>query len=105
MEYAEHFFAGGTDINQVLLRAHDLIRTEAPFHSADLVIVTDGGDRLTDSTYVLRDKLREMGVKIHGIAIEMAPTPYLLEACDTVSSVFDFAGPNNASNRLAIDLT
>jgi uncharacterized protein with von Willebrand factor type A (vWA) domain len=105
MEYAEHFFAGGTNINQVLLRAHDLIRSEAPFHSADLVIITDGGDRLTESTYVLRDKLRGMGVKIHGIAIEMAPTPYLLETCDSVSSVFDFAGPNNASNRLAIDLT
>lgn len=105
MAYAEHFFGGGTDINQVLLRAYDLIRDEAPFHSADLLIITDGGDRLTESTIVLRDKLREMGVKIHGIAIDMAPTPYLLETCDNVSSVFDFAGPNNASNRLAIDLT
>lgn len=105
MDFAEHKFGAGTDINQVLLRATLLIRDEAPFHSADLIIVTDGGDLVTESTYVMRDKLREMGVKIHGLAIEMAPTQYLLEVCDSVSSIFDFAGPNNASNRLAIDLT
>jgi uncharacterized protein with von Willebrand factor type A (vWA) domain len=105
LDFAEHFFAGGTDINQVLLRAYDLINTEAPFHSADLVIVTDGGDIVTDSTIVLRDKLREMGVKIHGIAIGMAPTDYLLTVCDNTSSVFDYSGPNATSDRLAIDIS
>lgn len=105
LDFAEHFFAGGTDINQVLLRAHDMIKEEAPFHSADLVIVTDGGDYVTESTIVLRDRLREMGVKIHGIAIGIPPTPYLLTVCDNTSSVFDFAGPNPTSDRLAIDIS
>lgn len=105
LDFAEHFFAGGTDINQVLQRAYDLIDNEAPFHSADLIIVTDGHDQLTDSTYVLRDALQAMGVKIHGLAINMQPTPYLLAVCDKVTAVFDFAGPNNVSDRMAIDLS
>lgn len=105
LDFAEHFYSGGTDINQVLLRAHDLIRAEAPFHAADLLIVTDGGDRITESTIVLRDKLREMGVKIHGICVGIRPTPYMIEVCDAVSSVFDFAGPNSTSDRVAIDLS
>jgi uncharacterized protein with von Willebrand factor type A (vWA) domain len=105
LDFAEHFFAGGTDINQVLERAVQLIDNEAPFHSADLVIVTDGGDYVTERTIELRDHLREMGVKIHGIAINSAPTAYLLEVCDNVSSLFDFSGPSETSDRLAINLT
>lgn len=105
LDFAEHFFAGGTDINQVLARAKELIDNEAPFHSADLVIVTDGGDTLTGETYAMRDALRAMGVKIHGLMISRAPTQYLVEVCDVVTPVFDFAGPNNISDRIAIDLT
>jgi uncharacterized protein with von Willebrand factor type A (vWA) domain len=105
LDFAEHFFKGGTDINQVLARAYDLIAGEAPFHSADLVIVTDGGDRLTESTFALRDKLREMHVKIHGICVGIRPTQYMVETCDNVSSVFEFVGPNSTTDRLAIDLS
>lgn len=105
LDFAEHFFAGGTDINQVLRRAHEMIAGEEPFHSADLIIVTDGNDRLTDETYVLRDALVTAGVKIHGLAINMQPTQYLLTVCDKVTPVFDFAGPNPVSDRLAIDLS
>jgi uncharacterized protein with von Willebrand factor type A (vWA) domain len=105
LDFAEHFYKGGTDINQVLLRAHEMINAEAPFHAADLLIVTDGGDVLTDATIVLRDKLREMGVKIHGICVGIRPTPYMIEVCDAVSSVLDFAGPNSTSDRIAIDLS
>lgn len=104
-DFAEHFFRGGTDINQVMRRAVELIDNEAPFHSADLVIVTDGGDHVTGETIELRDHLRAMGVKIHGIAINSNPTPYLIEVCDNVSSIFDFAGPNDTTDRLAIDIS
>lgn len=105
LDFAEHFFGGGTDINQVMRRAAELIREEAPFHSADLVIVTDGGDIVTEETIALRDELRAAGVKIHGLAVACAPTDYLLQTCDNINAVWDFAGPNNTSDRLAIDLS
>lgn len=105
LDFAEHFYRGGTDINQTLARAKELIDSEAPFHSADLVIVTDGGDLLDAQTISLRDALRAMGVRIHGLIIGARPTPYLIEVCDVVTPVLDFAGPNTASDRLAIDLT
>jgi uncharacterized protein with von Willebrand factor type A (vWA) domain len=105
IEFGEHFFCGGTDINQVLVRAKEMIDSETPFHSADLIIITDGGDRLTDRTIQIRDALRTMGVKIHGLMVAGRPTQYLIEVCDNVTPVWEFAGPNNASDRLAIDLT
>lgn len=105
LDFCEHFFGHGTDINQVLVRSKELIDNEAPFHSADLLIITDGGDRVTPQTIEIRDALRAMNVKIHGIAVGVAPTDYLLTVCDAVSSVFDYAGPNSTSDRLAIDLS
>jgi uncharacterized protein with von Willebrand factor type A (vWA) domain len=105
LDFCEHFYRGGTDINQVLVRAKELIDTEAPFHSADVLIITDGADRVTPQTIEIRDALRAMNVKIHGIVIGAAPGDYMLTVCDVVSSVFDFVGPNEASDRLAIDLT
>ena len=105
LDFLTHFYSGGTDINQVLVRARELIENEEPFHSADLVIVTDGGDRVTEQTIEIRDHLRKMGVKIHGLVVGAAVTDYVLTVCDTVSSVFDFAGPNETSDRLAINLS
>ena len=105
LDFAEHFFAGGTEINQVLARAKEMIDNEAPFHSADLVIVTDGGDVVTEDTILIRDALRAAGVKIHGIVIGARPTEYVLTVCDNVSTLTDFAGPNDVSNRIAIDLS
>lgn len=105
LDFAEHFYAGGTDINQVLRYARELIANEEPFHTADLVLVTDGGDVLTDESYTLRDELIAAGVTIHGLQIGAQPTQYLLTVCNAVSSVLDFAGPNSTSDRLAIDLT
>jgi uncharacterized protein with von Willebrand factor type A (vWA) domain len=103
--FAEHFFAGGTDINAALVEAKSIITTSAPFATADVVIVTDGYDTLTEQTIEIRDYLRKMGVRIHGITIGIAPTEYMTTVCDSVSSVFDFAGPNQTSDRLAIDIS
>lgn len=105
LDFLTHFYKGGTDINQVLVRAKELIDAEEPFYSADLVIITDGGDRVTDQTIELRDALRAMHVKIHGLVVGTSVTDYVVTVCDTVSTVFDFAGPNETSNRLAIDLS
>ena len=105
LDFAEHFYGGGTDINQCLRIAGQMISEEAPFETADLVLVTDGGDILTDESRCLSTSLRNMGVRIHGLAIGMESTPYLTEVCDTVNSVFDFTGTGPTSNRLAIDIS
>jgi uncharacterized protein with von Willebrand factor type A (vWA) domain len=105
LDFAEHFFGGGTDINGALAHGLSLIENEAPFHTADLVVVTDGQDHVTDETTEMRDELRSMGVKLHGFAIGIDPTTYLLHTCDNVSSVFDFAGPNQTTDSLAIDIS
>lgn len=105
LEFAEHFFCGGTNTVGALAAARQLMLDEAPFHTADLIILTDGIDIVDDLTIETRDELREMGVKIHGVAIGMDPSNYLLTVCDGTSSVFDFAGPNATSDRLAIDMS
>jgi uncharacterized protein with von Willebrand factor type A (vWA) domain len=106
IRFAEQFYGGGTSTLTGMRMALDLIRNEAPFHSADLIIVSDGEDYVTDEDRAIRDELRAMNVKIHGIAIGLAPTSYMLEICDVATSVTDYtAHENQASKRLAIDLT
>jgi uncharacterized protein with von Willebrand factor type A (vWA) domain len=105
VEYMEQFYAGGTSTLTGMRMALDLLVNDAPFHTADLVVVTDGEDNVTAEDLEIRDTLIEMGVKIHGIAIGMAPTNYLLTICERTTSVSEYAGPNNATKQLAIDLT
>lgn len=105
VEYMEQFYAGGTSTLTGMRMALDLLVNDAPFHSADVVIVTDGEDNVTAEDLEIRDTLLEMGVKIHGIAIGLAPTNYLLTICERTTSVSEYAGPNNATKQLAIDLT
>ena len=105
LDYAEHFYGKGTDINGALVRAKELIDSEKPFHSADILLITDGGDIVTPETIEIRDALRAMNVKIHGICIGMDPTPYITEVCSHWSSVFDYTGPCEGSDSLAINLT
>lgn len=105
IEFAEHFFAGGTSILSGLREAKALMDTEAPFHAADILIVTDGEDTLTDEDRELAAELRSMGVRIHGIVIGIAPTAYMIEVCDHTTRVDELLGSNESSDRLAIDMT
>lgn len=105
VEFAEHFFAGGTSILSGLRAARELIVEEAPFHAADILIVTDGEDRLDDADRQIAAELKEMGVRVHGIVIGIAPTAYMLEVCDHTTRVDELLGSNEGSDRLAIDMT
>ncbi len=105
LDFGEHFWAGGTDLNGVMREAKRLIDEEAPFHSADLVLVTDGGDTITDETIEIRDALRSLGVRIHGLMIGVTPTQYMIEVCDHVTPMWEFTKPSSTSDRIAIDLT
>lgn len=106
IRFAEQFYNGGTSTLTGMRMAAEIMRNDAPFHTADLVIITDGFDHVTAEDLAIRDELRAMGVRIHGIAIGMEPTNYLLEICDVATSVTDYTPEHNqASDRLAIDLT
>jgi uncharacterized protein with von Willebrand factor type A (vWA) domain len=105
LDFAEHFFGGGTDINSALAYAHEIMMSEAEFHSADILLITDGGDHVTPETIRMRDELRAKGVKIHGIVVGGPITEYVSTVCDVVSNVTEFMGPNSTSDRLAIELT
>jgi uncharacterized protein with von Willebrand factor type A (vWA) domain len=106
IRFAEQFYNGGTSTLTGMRMALDLIKREAPFHSADLIIVTDGEDVVTPEDIAIRDELRAMGVKLHGIAVGLGVTNYLLNICDVTTSVTEFThDKNQASDRLAIELT
>lgn len=98
---AEHFFSGGTSTISGIEAAMQIMRDDAPFHKADLVIGSDGADDWTERDAELKAELKGMGVYIHGVAIGLAPTQYLLDWCDHTTPVYDFEGKNSTTDRLA----
>jgi uncharacterized protein with von Willebrand factor type A (vWA) domain len=104
-DFAEHAFNGGTSTLSGMREAAEIIRGEAPFYSADLVICTDGEDWITDEDLAIRDELKAMGVRIHGMSIGIAPTRYLLDICERTTPVYEYHGHVEANHRLAVDIT
>lgn len=98
---AEHFFKGGTSTLTGLTRAAEIIHDEAPFHKADVIVVTDGEDRWTEADAEIRDYLRGESVTIHGVTCGVGPTAYLLELAERTTPVYEFEGGNEATSRLA----
>lgn len=82
---------GGTSITRAVMKAETIIKKSAAFKKGDLVIVTDGGDYYNDTDEQIRDRLREKGIRIHGIAIgqELRPDHYLTQFCDDAVGATD----------------
>lgn len=106
-DFAEHFFSSGTSILTGLTEAKRLIDNEAPFHAADIVVITDGFDHWTETDATLVAELRDMGVKIHGVMIGAAAGEYMTNACDEVTCIadIDLSGRNAATDNIAIHLS
>lgn len=104
---AEHFFAGGTAIGEAIQTAADIIDDEAPFHAADIVLITDGADHWTSDDEARREALVTAGVHVHGVMVGSASLSFLDQACETVTHVadIDLAGMNAANNSIAINLS
>jgi uncharacterized protein with von Willebrand factor type A (vWA) domain len=103
IDFASHFFGGGTDITGGVLSAKDLIDKVSNFKTADIVVLTDGQDYWADDDVELRDQLVAQGVNLHGVAIGSATNGYLRELCGehNVVAAWDLAGTNEATSHLA----
>lgn len=100
-EVAEQFFGGGTSTLTGLREAQRIMVADAPFHHADVVVITDGDDVWTDEDASIRDQLRTMGVTIHGVTVGIGPTDYLLNLAERTVSVTEFEAKTDAGRHLA----
>lgn len=104
---AEHFFAGGTAIGEAIQTAADIIDEEAPFHAADIIVITDGADHWCSDDDARRQAFVEAGVHVHGVMVGSASEGFLDEACETVTHVadIDLDGMNAANTSIAVNLS
>jgi uncharacterized protein with von Willebrand factor type A (vWA) domain len=106
LEMASHFYhGGGTSTWQGLHAAKEIILAGGDFKTADIVLCTDGQCPFGEKDRLLVNELRAMGVRIHGISILAPNNAYLAQACEWQCDVTDLAGSNDASDRLAVELT
>lgn len=101
VDFASHMFNGGTDITGGVKKAKELIDMVPEFKTADIVLMTDGIDHFQADDQELRDELRALGVRLHGVAIGMKSNAYLEEMCEDVVAAWDLAGTNDATTHLA----
>lgn len=105
VDFASHMFNGGTDITGGVQKAKEMIDNVPEFKTADIVLMTDGHDYFRDDDIELREELRALGVRLHGVAIGMPHNEYLEEMCDDTVPAYDLAGANDATHHLAEAIT
>jgi uncharacterized protein with von Willebrand factor type A (vWA) domain len=99
-------FDGGTDVQTPIERAIELVH-QAAWHSADLVIVSDGEFGCVPATLERLDQARsELGLQVHGILVGDRETMGLLEVSDEIHWVRDWRrqsddGDTRIETRLA----
>lgn len=107
VEMASHFFRGGTAPLVGVQRGVEIMEA-AEFKKADLVLVSDGEAGFGDEDKRIRDRLREKGVRIHGIGIGSS-FGYLKNMCEaeTITTIhdMDLEDPNEATGQLAVQVT
>jgi uncharacterized protein with von Willebrand factor type A (vWA) domain len=105
LHFAGHFFGGGTSTVAGLREALRILKERPEFKSADVVLIGDGIDSVGTEDVAIAKELRDMGVRIHGISILHRGNAYMEQICDYVNEVMDLAGPNDASDELAQNIT
>lgn len=105
LDFAGHFFGGGTTTVAGLREALRILKEWPQFKSADVVLIGDGIDRVGAEDLAIAKELRDLGVRIHGISILHRGNAYMEAICDYVSEVMDLAGPNDESAQLAQNIT
>jgi uncharacterized protein with von Willebrand factor type A (vWA) domain len=105
LDFATHFYSGGTSTVGGFREALRIMRDYPQFETADVILIGDGLDRFTDADRKVRDELRALNVRIHGITIMTPSNPYFEQMCDWHMDVQELAGPNDATDALAEQLT
>lgn len=106
LDMASHFYrSSGTSIFDGLARAKQILDAGEPFTTADIVLCTDGICPFTGKDQALVNELRANGVRIHGLSILAPNNKYLSLACDWQVDVAELAGSNEATDRLATEIT
>lgn len=105
LDYASHFYGGGTDIESGMREMLRICENEPGFKTADVVLISDGYDSFGAGDKDVRDRLRKLNVRIHGITIGTPNNPYFQQMCDWHIDVTDLAGANDATDMLAQEIT
>lgn len=105
LDYASHFFGGGTDTCAGMEEALRIIKSEPAFTTADVMLVADGQDVFEERDRRVRDALRALGVRITGISIAYPNNAYMKEMCDEVIDIGSLADEEAATTALADSLT
>lgn len=105
VDYAAHFFGGGTDTSIALREAVRIVREVPEFKTADVVLVGDGQDRYEAEDQALVHELRDLGVRIHGISIGCPGNAYMAQACEHVIEIEDLAQEDAVFSALAENIT
>jgi uncharacterized protein with von Willebrand factor type A (vWA) domain len=105
IDYAGHFFGGGTSIVTGMKEALRIMREQPEFKTADVILISDGGDYFREDDLAIRNELNALGVRIHGISILAPGNTYLEQMCEYVVDVIDLAGSNDGTDKLAENIT
>jgi uncharacterized protein with von Willebrand factor type A (vWA) domain len=107
IDMASHFYGGGTNPIQGVAKAATYMQEAPLFKKADLVLVGDGEAGFGNEDRKLRDRLKNLGVRLWGIAIGESHYRYLTEYCEAVVHVHDFelADPSAATSALATQIS
>jgi uncharacterized protein with von Willebrand factor type A (vWA) domain len=105
LDYASHFFGGGTSTRTGMTAALRIMRDVPAFKTADIILIGDGQDYFREADQTIKHALNELGVRIHGISILCPNNAYLGQMCEYVVDVQDLAGSNDASTKLAQNIT
>ena len=105
LDMASHFFNGGTCTALGMEEALRICRDEEGFKTADVILIGDGCDAFRERDQQVRDALRGLDVRIHGITILTGANPYFEQMCEWHMDVTDLAGANDATTTLAQQIT
>lgn len=105
VDYASHFFAGGTSTVTGMAEACRIVEQVPAFSTADVILIGDGQDYFGAMDVEIKARLASLNVRIHGISIKCPNNTYMAQMCETVVDVMDLAGSNTATDRVAANIT
>ncbi len=105
LDYASHFYGGGTSTVVGMTEACRIIEQVPEFSTADVVLIGDGQDYFREADQAIKARLEALGVRIHGISIRCPNNKYMEQMCSTVVDVIDLAGSNAATDAVAANIT